>query len=170
MPPNSETTQKQNGGATLPIYNRLERKKPQKKIGRYRSVIEGPEIVTDIDEVMALLISMKNDNQSWQMIADKISTKHTTISAPLVRKVALGLCKSPKIEAALGLREETATVPLGMVRKNKPPKKWPARPGIFVSCSQKTKDLYSEKKPKGQTWGEWVADLVLLAEGIGEVV
>jgi len=84
--------------------------------GRRRKMIEGPEIVTEIDEVMSLLISMKNDNRSWQMIADELGTKHTKISSALARKVALGLCKSEKVEAILGLREETATVPISQVR------------------------------------------------------
>ena len=137
---------------------------------RPRKTIGIEDVTGEIDEVMTLLISMKNDNQSYDMIAESLTTEHTIVSAPLVRKVALGLCRSPKIEAALGLREETATVPLDMVRKNKPPSKWPKRPGIFIGCDEATRASFDSLRLPGESRGACLERLMLLAMGLREVV
>lgn len=85
---------------------------------RPRTTIESDDLHAEQDEIMRMLISMKNDNQSYQMIANELSTETIVITPSLVRKVALGLCHSPKIEMALGLIEEQVTVPLSQVRKH----------------------------------------------------
>jgi hypothetical protein len=85
--------------------------------GRKRKPITEGDVIGEIDDVMATLINMKNDGRSWRMIANEIETEHIKLTPSLIRSTALGLCRSPKIEMALGLREETATVPLSQVRK-----------------------------------------------------
>ena len=62
------------------------------------------------DETMLMLASMKNDNRSWRMIADSLSDDQSSVSPALVRKVTLGLCKSRKVETALGLIDATVEI------------------------------------------------------------
>ena len=130
---------------------------------RPRTTIGIDDISREPDEVMRMLISMKNDNRSWDMLAASLTTEHTKVSAPLVRKVALGLCKSPRVEAALGLREETITIPVSQYRKPRatPPRQ---RTRLTIDTDAATVTRYDYQRGNSSR-REYLAELMDLAEG-----
>jgi len=138
---------------------------------RPRVTIEPDDLKREPDEVMLLLISKKNDNQTWDMIAEELtnaSSRYTQVSPALVRKVALGICKSPKIEAALGLREEMATVPISRV-KRKYKRRNGKRTRLNIDCPPELIEQFDAARD-GRTRAELLSDLLDLADGKGEVV
>lgn len=86
-------------------------------LGRRRTTVKYEDLQCEPDDVMMMLIRKKNDSQSWRMIAEDLTTDYIKISPSLTRQVALGYCKSKKIEMALGIREPMVTVPLSCVKK-----------------------------------------------------
>lgn len=64
---------------------------------------------------MQLLIEMKNSGMSWREIGTKLG-----VSGALAWKVTKGICKSNKIETALGLAEPIVEVPKAMAKKHYP--------------------------------------------------
>lgn len=59
------------------------------------------------NETMLILAAMKNEGHSWRSLAVEINERiyGNKISHNLVRRVALGHCKSPRIDYALGIRQ-----------------------------------------------------------------
>ena len=142
---------------------------------RPRTLVEIGDLVREPDETMLTLISMKNDGRSWQMIADSISTEYTKVSDALVRKVALGLCKSPKIEMALGLRDEVVTVAMPIARYKRTYKKRTAparkRHRLIIECTDNPELITRFHTQRGdKTPAEHQEDLMDLWDGVGEVV
>ena len=75
--------------------------------GRRRDSISYDNRVEPPNETMLILAGMKNEGHSWRTLADEINYHITDgrVSHSLVRRVALGLCNSPRIDYALGIRQ-----------------------------------------------------------------
>jgi hypothetical protein len=77
--------------------------------GRRRDLITEDRFKGEPTEIMLLLAKLKNEGHSWRSLAEKINPlidKDQQVSHALIRRVALGECKSPRIEYALGVRQE----------------------------------------------------------------
>lgn len=90
---------------------------------RFRTLITVDDLVCNPSKTMLILISKKNSDKSWRMIADEISNERISITPSLARKVALGYCKSRKIDMALGIIEEEVIIPISEFNKLKRPKR-----------------------------------------------
>lgn len=75
--------------------------------GRRRLSITYDDFVGEPTETMRILAHMKNDAHSWRTLAEGVNHHMTDgkVSHTLVRRVALGHCKSPRIDYALGIRQ-----------------------------------------------------------------
>ncbi len=77
--------------------------------GRRREWVDLDSFVEPPNETMLILINMKNEGHSWRSLTDEINARldrDKQVSHALVRRVALGKCNSPRIEYALGVRQE----------------------------------------------------------------
>lgn len=141
---------------------------------RPRKMVENGDLAREPDEAMLMLISMKNDNRTWQMIAESLTTEYRHISDALVRKVALGLCKSPRVEMALGLRDEMVTVSMPIKRykrtykmRTAPAKK---RHRLLIECTLNPELIPRFHAMRGDTPpAEFMDKLLDLKAGIGEL-
>lgn len=75
--------------------------------GRRREWVSYDDFVKPPTETMIMLANMKNDNHSWRSLADELNhgKEGVKIGPSLVRRVALGLCTSSRIDYALGIRQ-----------------------------------------------------------------
>jgi hypothetical protein len=64
---------------------------------------------------MQLLTEMKNSGMSWEEVGKKLG-----VSGMLAWKVCKGICKSNRINAALGLAEPIVEVPKAQAKKHYP--------------------------------------------------
>lgn len=95
--------------------NETKRLRNTKKAGRERVVVEyGDFAKLPPTKTMLLLAELKNEGHSWQTLADEISARlaDDRVSHALVREVTLGHCNSPKVDYALGFREQPPAVPV----------------------------------------------------------
>lgn len=78
-----------------------------KKVGGRRRIPVYLDPTKEVTETMLVLAQLKNEGRSWRSLADEINDRVTgkPFTHTLVRNVTLGLCKSPRIDYALGIRE-----------------------------------------------------------------
>lgn len=86
---------------------RLQKTKRDRR-GRDKKLVASVDFVRPPDETMRLLSDIKNnENLSWRELAEEYLPE---FSHSFVRKVALGYCKSERIELQLGIRAHPASI------------------------------------------------------------
>lgn len=72
-----------------------------KRPGRPRGIVDSRFSIGSPTPTMKKLARLKNSGKSWREIADELSTEAVRISPSTVWKVAKGLVRSRKVDAAL---------------------------------------------------------------------
>lgn len=121
---------------------------------------------------MVMLARLKNEGHSWRSLAEEINERieGKPVSHNMIRRVALGHCKSARIDYALGVREKPPPIPVepcpvcGQVHER------------LVQCEDKRR---REKRTKAHGWTRpafWVSpeeqaayDEWMQREGVGSL-